>query len=61
MAEYLASVPFRKLDFNRKLHALHDKESSKDILASIVKTGLGLIKLSVRYQPERFGIINILV
>jgi hypothetical protein len=38
MAEYLTSVPFRKLDFNRKLHALHDKESSKDISASIVKT-----------------------
>jgi hypothetical protein len=47
-AEYLNSVPLRKLDFNRKLHALHDKESSKDILASIVKTGLGLIKLIVR-------------
>jgi hypothetical protein len=40
-----------------QLHTLHDSELGKDIL---VKTGVGLIKLWVRYEQARSGIKKIL-
>jgi hypothetical protein len=60
MAEYLtlAEVHPENLILTAKWHTLHDSELSTDISASIVKTGLGLIKLSLRYQPVRSGIIK---